>query len=149
MEERQDAQEAIVVVQAEHLFELLDVRADVVMGQHHALRVAGAAAGENHGGQIVQAGFSFRAQQPLQPTVRHEPRHERTRRAFQPRPGLAADFLQQNGLARQFELDLLEKHFRGDDGFDVALPDARGEGFGRHGVIQIHRHLAAAAARRN
>ena len=66
MEERQDAQETITVVQSEHLFELLDVRADVVVAQHHAFRVAGAAAGENHGGQIIQLGFSFRAQQPLQ-----------------------------------------------------------------------------------
>ena len=68
MEKRQDAQEPVVAVQAKHLFHLLDVRADVVMAQHHALRFAGAAAGKNHRGQIIQPGFSFRAEQSLQAT---------------------------------------------------------------------------------
>ena len=58
MEERQDAQETIPVIQSENLFELLDVRADVVVAQHHAFWLAGAAAGKNHRGQIVQSGFS-------------------------------------------------------------------------------------------
>ncbi len=76
MEERQDAQETIPAIQSENLFELLDVRADVVVAQHHAFRLAGAAAGKNHRGQIVQPGFLFRAQQLLQPAVGHEPRDE-------------------------------------------------------------------------
>ena len=54
MKERQHAQEPVVAVQIKHLVHLLDVRADVEMREHHALRLAGAAAGKNHGGQGVQ-----------------------------------------------------------------------------------------------
>ncbi len=54
MEERQDAHEAVASVQAEDLFELLDVRADVVVAEHHALGIARAAAGEDDRRQIVQ-----------------------------------------------------------------------------------------------
>ena len=54
MKKRQDAQEPVVAVQIKHLIHLFNVRADVVMREHHALRLAGAAAGKNHGGQSVQ-----------------------------------------------------------------------------------------------
>ncbi len=53
MEKRQDAQHAIARRQAEHLLHLLDVGTDVVMREHHALGFARAAAGEDHGGEIV------------------------------------------------------------------------------------------------
>ena len=82
MEERQDAQETIMVVQSEHLFELLDVRADVIVRQHDAFWLAGAAAGENHGGQIVQAGFSLRAQRSLQESTEWAHPYPRERAAY-------------------------------------------------------------------
>ena len=61
VEERQDAHKAVRAVQAEDLFELLDVRADVVVAQHHAFRLARAAAGEDDRRQVVQRGLASRA----------------------------------------------------------------------------------------
>ena len=52
------------------------------------------------------------------------------------------DVFQHHRLARHRELHLFQKCLRGDDGFDVALPDARGERFFGDGIIEIHRHLA-------
>ena len=77
MEERQDAEKTIAATQPKHLLQLLDVRANVVMAQHHPLGIARAAAGENHCGKVVQAGFLLRAQNPLQPAIRHQPRDEK------------------------------------------------------------------------
>ena len=44
VEEGQHAQQAILAVQHERLPHLLDIRRDVVMREHHALRLARAAA---------------------------------------------------------------------------------------------------------
>ena len=54
MEKRQNAENAIAFAKAKHLLQLRDVRSDVVMGQHHALGIAGAAAGKNDRGQRVE-----------------------------------------------------------------------------------------------
>ena len=73
MEERQHAHKAVVAVQAEDLFELLDVRADVVVAEHHALRLAGAAAGEDDGRQVVQRGLLLASERALEQADRQEP----------------------------------------------------------------------------
>ena len=54
MEERQDAQDAVVAVERKDLRELLDVGADVAVRKHDALGLARAAAGKDDGRKAVQ-----------------------------------------------------------------------------------------------
>ena len=85
--------------------------------------------------------FSARTQGPLQPAHGQQPGHEKRRQFFR-RARTRRAFLDENQLARHRQLDLFQKRFRGDDGFDVALPDAGGEGLLRQRVVQVHRHFA-------
>jgi len=82
MKERQDTQHAIAATQPKDLLQLFKVRPHVIVAQHHALGIARAAAGEDHGGQVFQAGFFLRAQDSLQPTIRHQPGDERGGKFF-------------------------------------------------------------------
>ena len=54
MEEGQDAEEDVAFGEHEGLGHLVNVGHDVVMREHHAFGFAGAAAGENDGGEIVE-----------------------------------------------------------------------------------------------
>ena len=62
VEERQDAEQAIVLVEHEHLANLLDVGGDVVVREHYSLGFTRAAAGKNNRGEIVES-FRFAAAQ--------------------------------------------------------------------------------------
>ena len=73
MKEGKDTQQRIVSIEHEHLAKLLDVGHDVVMRQHDAFGLAGAAAGKNHGGQIVEPRSACR---PLSTRSSHQPRQE-------------------------------------------------------------------------
>ena len=59
MEKRQDAEHAIMVREIQDVTELLKIRENVVMREHHALGFAGAAAGKNHRCQVVQSNLLF------------------------------------------------------------------------------------------
>jgi hypothetical protein len=50
MKKRQDAEQALRGVEGDDFAALLDVREQVELREHHALRLAGAAAGKNHRG---------------------------------------------------------------------------------------------------
>ena len=54
VEEGKNAQDAVAVAQVEDLFELLHVGTKIEMGEHHALRFAGGAAGEDDRRGVVQ-----------------------------------------------------------------------------------------------
>ena len=56
----QDAEKSVLRAEVEQLAELLGVRGDIVMGEHDPLRFAGAAAGKNHGGEVVQRARAVR-----------------------------------------------------------------------------------------
>src|SRR5690349_7378413 len=58
MKEGQNAHDAIVLMQKEHLVHLLNVRCDVVMGKHHALWFARGAAGKYDRGNVIERGRS-------------------------------------------------------------------------------------------
>ena len=51
MEKRQNAKDAVMFGKAEHLFQLRDVRANVVMAQQDAFGITRAAAGKDDGGE--------------------------------------------------------------------------------------------------
>ena len=76
MEKRQDAEQPVVMREIQDVAELLEVREDVVMREHHALRLAGAAAGKNHGGQVVERHFLFLAGHAFEQTERREFRQQ-------------------------------------------------------------------------
>src|SRR5207244_3476989 len=59
MEERQNSQHPVVAIETEDLIHLPDVRAEIVMGEQDAFRIAGAAAGEDDGGRLIQTGFGL------------------------------------------------------------------------------------------
>src|SRR6266852_3106453 len=68
MKEWQDAQDFILATQHEDLRNLADVGEYVVMGEHHAFGIAGAATGKNHRSQIVRGlppGADGKLEQPV------------------------------------------------------------------------------------
>ncbi len=91
MEKRQDAEQPVAMRETQDVAELFEVREDVVMRQHHALRLAGAAAGKNHGGQIVQHDFLFLAGHALEQTERREFRQQQSDDFFRRRSDLPRD----------------------------------------------------------
>ena len=131
---------AVFAVEHEGLAGLLDVGGDVVVREHHALGIAGAAARENHGGQIVE-GFGWAAGDARSRSSRRaEPQQQRGDFFAEPRRG--GGFLEQDGLAGDLQRDLVEQRLGGDHGFQPALLRAGGQRFARGGVVQIHRDFA-------
>src|SRR5439155_20438423 len=59
MEERQNPQHPVMAIETKDLVHLPDVRAEIVMGEQDAFRLAGAAAGEDDGGRLIQSGFDL------------------------------------------------------------------------------------------
>ena len=141
VEKRQDAENPVIPIQRKRLANLLNVRDDVVVREHHALGCAGAAARENDRGQVVHRCLVFAAEKPLQQPNRQQ-------RSGQGGSELAAnadrlgDVLEQNRLHRHVEFDLLEKRFRRDHRTDVALLDARTQRLRGERVVEVHRHPA-------
>src|ERR1700759_630362 len=62
----QNTQNAVSLVQMEDLFQLLDVRREIEMRQHHAFGFAGRPAGKNNRRGIVQRRSASHAQKTLQ-----------------------------------------------------------------------------------
>ena len=129
-------------VQAEDLFELLDVRADVVVAEHHALRLAGAAAGEDDRRQVVQRRLLLPPQRALQPANGQEPGAEQRAEllagtAAWPPPPPAAHV---SPGTLSFTLSRKAREVT-----TVLIPHWRMQEAQRllgHGVVQVHRHLA-------
>ena len=79
------------------------------MGEHHAFGFAGAAAGENHGGQIVQRFAVFaRAERAFEQRAGQEPA-ARSAAIFSPRRGAGGDFFEQDRFPGHLQLKLFEQ----------------------------------------
>ena len=52
MEERENAENSILAIEAEALIELRDIGNHIVVGEHHAFWIPGTTAGENHRGKV-------------------------------------------------------------------------------------------------
>ncbi len=74
MEKRQNPHDAIVRPQKEDLVELLDVRRNVVLRQHHALGLARRPAGENNRCQVIETGDSFASRKSCKRAHRQQKR---------------------------------------------------------------------------
>jgi len=54
MKEGQNAKDLVVRSQHENLVQLFHIGRDIVVRQHHAFRIASAAAGEDDGGRVIE-----------------------------------------------------------------------------------------------
>src|SRR5437899_1984235 len=141
VEEREDTEKSVILSKRKHVAELFDVRTDVVVSQHHSLGIAGAAARENDRGDIVEGDLPIAPEELFKPRDGANPGKEE-RAQFFCEARLLSDIFQEDSLAWQFDLHLVQKGFRGDDGLDAALADAGGNRFFGHGVVEIDRHFA-------
>jgi len=127
---RKDAEDLVMAVQHEDLRDLLDVGADVVVGEHDALGVAGAAAGKDDGGEVVNVALAgCGADGFAQKSLWHGGSEDKCEKLFGDARGLQNIF-EENGSAGNFQLgETLDKCFRRDDNFDFALFCAGGDDF--------------------
>src|SRR5262249_3239608 len=82
MEKWQHTKHAILFSQAKNLFELLDVRTNIIMAEHHALRLASTAAGKDHRSEVIQLHFLLTTERALQQSSREKDGHEQCHEFF-------------------------------------------------------------------
>src|SRR5690348_13920603 len=122
VEKRQDAEEAIGWIEHERLAHLVDVGGDVEMRKHHAFGIAGAATGENHGGQIVEFCDAAARETAHEPAARKPPEEQGSE--FFREARMSGDVFEQNGFQRKVELQAVEEKLCGDDRLKPALRGA-------------------------
>ena len=138
VEEGKNAQDSIILGKGEHLRDGLHIRVDAEVRQHHAFRLAGAAAAEDDGGEVIHGHALGLSAGRFQKTERSQ-YSEGCGGEFVPRADGGADVLQpENGGAfREFEFGLLDKLTAGDDGAQVRLADGRFQPGFAHGVVEV------------
>ena len=142
VEERQNAKNAVASAERKRLPQLLGVGDDVVVREHHALRIARAAAGENDGGEIVERALLLATRAPSPASATGSVHVIRRGSEFFAEPRLLGEFFEQDCLPGHGDLDLLQEFLRRDDGLQSALARARGDDLIIGGVIEIHGHFA-------
>src|SRR6516165_4722959 len=138
MEERKNSQEPVARGEVEQLVQLLGVRSKIVVTEHNPFGFAGAAAGKDDGGNVVEHARLSSAKSSFQKGDRCKP-SERESQKFLSKPGLGGDFFQQEGPARNFHFDAVEEGLRGEDRLEFALSDTRGQRLRRKSVVEVHR----------
>ena len=123
--------------------------ADVVMGEHHALGLAGAAARKNHGREIIERFLFASTQRALEQSAAGETQKQERDQLFAEARTSQPTLRAKSSRPGTFNFTFSRNVFGRDDRFDVALRRARGQRFFRDGVIQIHRHFAQPASPRN
>ena len=68
MEERQDAENAVVGVEMKDLFELFDVGSQIEVRKNDAFGFSGGTTGEDDRGGVVERGRSFHTEEQFQQT---------------------------------------------------------------------------------
>jgi len=139
VEKRQDADERIGGLQAQPLVERLDVRPDVVMGKHHALRVPGGAGGEDDRHHLVGVNLG-QPELPFQDRHGHEPGLQERCQLVGPRD-LVFEVLEIHEVGVGLEvLEAFHGPAAGQDAADPGAGDANIEDLRRDRVVQIDRH---------
>ena len=82
VEERQHPQDAVAAAQHERLRDLIDIRGEIVMGEHHPFGISRAPAGKNNGGEIVELGRRALARARVPEDALEIARPSRARRFF-------------------------------------------------------------------
>src|SRR5262245_39465342 len=111
MEQRQRTQNSITLRKREDLAELSDIRGDIVMRQHNALRLARVAAGKDDRRGIVNVG--------LEGELRHRRHHCPDFLAYS---YACSEILSKQCISRYLQRHTFEKCFRRDDRLKSALP---------------------------
>src|SRR6185437_15270027 len=119
VEERQNAQNFLLTAEQKYLIELLGVGSNVVMSKQNAFGIAGAAAGEDDGGNVVKGRFSLSADGFFNPACRHE--REQQRADPLSKTGIGGNLFQQRAFHWWARLDAFKKCFGTDHGFQAAL----------------------------
>src|SRR6185437_3440916 len=130
----------LLTAEQKYLIELLGVGSNVVMSKQNAFGIAGAAAGEDDGGNVVKGRFSLSADGFFNPACRHE--REQQRADPLSKTGIGGNFFQQRAFHWWARLDAFKKCFGTDNGFQAALSNAGSNHFIGSGVIQVHRYFA-------
>ena len=147
MEEGEDAEEAVASAEVEDLFELFDVGDEVGVGEHDAFGVAGAAAGKDDGGEVVDGDFFGLGVGGIGEEVFErggggefggEPGGD-----FFAGAGILDEVFEVNNISGQFQFNFFEEEARGDNGLEGALLDAGGEGGFGEGVVEVDGDFAA------
>ncbi len=115
MKERQNPENLVVASEHEDLIQLLDVGGDVVVREYDALRITGTAAGEDNGGDVVEACLAGRSHRLLDESHRQQPGNECGHQPFH-RSRIRGKILQHDGLRRHLEMHTLQKSLRRDHG---------------------------------
>ncbi len=167
VEERQDAEDLVVMGKRERLAHLLDVGHDVVLGQHHPFRLAGTAAGKDDRCQAVeQRVFSARCSvfrflcdpagsnelrrhrliggRLFQHAIQHRRRQQPEKQGphFLEKPRFGGEIFQQQCLAGHGDVHLVEKCPRSDHGLELALVRAGCQHLIVGGVVEVDRDLS-------
>ena len=140
VEDRQDAEQHVVIGQPQNLIDRPDIRADVAMGEHHALRPACRAGGEDDRQQVVL--FQLRQSEPsFQPADGRQPSHRSGGELVGPR-GFVLEVLQVDDFGVELEVEAFHQAAAGQDVADAALGDAVVDKLRSHRVVQVDGHAA-------
>src|SRR5262249_4306502 len=118
----------VVSVEPENLFELLDVRTDIIMAEHHSFRITGAATGENHGREVIKLDGFGTPERTLQHANRCQAGESKRGSAFDC-ARIGSDILQEQCLNPDLQFHLLQKRPGSEHGLDLALAYARTQRF--------------------
>src|SRR3984885_7561154 len=128
-------------VQHERLIHLRNVRRDIEMRQHHALRIARTSARKNNRRQIIEPRQPLAAKQALEQRRRKRPKQKCNQPLTKPR--LRRHILNQNRSSRHLHRQTIEQQLRRNHRFKLALLGARSQRLVRRRIIQIHGNLPA------
>ncbi len=124
MKKGKDPHDAVVGMQKENLAELLDIRGDVIVREHHALWLTGGTAREDDRGQVVEARAALASGELLQPSRRKESSSQRRAKPLTQFRILRQVF-QEHGLNRRLHVHTIKKRPRRNNRLEVALLRAR------------------------
>src|SRR6266853_5770477 len=82
MEKRKHTQESVMAGETKDLIHLVNVRANIVMTEHDAFRLACAAAGENHRREVVEAGIGLSSKSSFEQAGGQKPGHQKSCELF-------------------------------------------------------------------
>src|SRR6516225_7319160 len=109
MEKWQHTNHTVFAIKPEDLFELLDVRADVIVAEHDPFWITCAATGENHGRQVIKLDRFATPEQPFQRAKRCQPGQNK-RDAPLKCPWAGRNILQELCLNPHLQLYFFQKH---------------------------------------
>ena len=140
VKERQDSDYKVGFLDLDQLPNGVNIRADVMLAQHHALGITGRSRGENHRDEVIRLN-PVEPQPPVQQPGRCGEGLQ-TRHKFVAKADLTPQVFDKHDLdgRRQFEFELGQELPIGQNMPDPRLLEARLDNLARGGVVQVHDH---------